>query len=161
MALLLPLTPALLRSVAVSVWLPGVFRVAVKVPVPVPATSVVFDGRPLPAATAPSVLVNWIVSLKLVSVLLNWSLAVTVKLVLLSVKVLDGAVTTKWVAGAGVTVMLPLMPLWLVASVAVMTQGPPVTCCSEAMAKAKPLGLKVVVVETGGRVGVSVLVKVM
>src|SRR3954463_5126245 len=64
---LVPVIAALAVSVAVIVWLPAVFNVALKVPAPL--VRVLLAG----SVAAPSVLVKWTVPAYAVATLLNWS----------------------------------------------------------------------------------------
>ena len=122
MVLLVPVIDEVVVSVAVSVWLPAVFKVAVKVPTPL--VSVEFAG----STAWPSLLVKWTVPVYPVAVLLNWSWAVTVKLKATPAVALEGALTLKWVAAAALTVMVLLVPVMelLTLSVAVMVWLPAV-----------------------------------
>jgi hypothetical protein len=86
-------------SVAVSVWLPAVFKVALKLPTP--ALRVVFIGTKAVA----SVVLKWTVPVYAVAVLPNESRAVTVKAPLFPATLEGRAMTAKWVAASGLTWM--------------------------------------------------------
>src|SRR5205085_111567 len=106
-ALLVPVMLGVTVSVAVIVWLPAVFNVALNVPVPF--VSVESAG----SVAAPSVPVKWTVPAYPVERLLNGSSAVTVKLNALPAIVDPGAVTLKCVAAAGRTTNGILVPVIL------------------------------------------------
>src|SRR5438874_1123947 len=93
MVLLVPVT---VPEVAVIVWGPVAFSVALKVPAPL--LSVVSPGR-VPA----EVEVKWTVPPNAGVVLLNWSWAVTVKLKAKVAATMGGATTRKWSVAAGLT----------------------------------------------------------
>src|SRR6516162_7271377 len=87
MALLLPVIELLAVSVAVTVWLPAVFRVALKLPTPL--VRVALAGR----LAWPSLLVKWTVPAYQTSTLPSVSRAVTVKVIATPATVLPDALT--------------------------------------------------------------------
>ena len=122
-----PLAPVMLLvvwSVAVSVWLPAVVKVALKVPTPL--VNPLLAGNKVAAPW--SLLLNPTMPEYPVAVLLNWSSAVTVKPTLLPAIALAGAVTAKCVAVVALTVIVVLAPVIdpLIRSVAVSAWPPAV-----------------------------------
>jgi hypothetical protein len=102
---LVPVIDALAVSVAVSVWLPVVLSVALKVPTPL--VSVLFAG----STACASLLVKCTVPAYPVTVLFTASRAVTVKLNAVAAVALAGALTVKCVAAPAATLTFADVPV--------------------------------------------------
>jgi hypothetical protein len=100
-----PFIEVLTVSFTVIVWLPVDFNFAEKVPVPL--VSIEFAG----SFAFLSVLLKWIVPAYPVAWLLNLSSAVTVNVKATPAVTNEGGDTEKWVAAAGLTVMVPEIPV--------------------------------------------------